>query len=89
MATKTAIINLGNETKKLFLTDSVGLKLITIYLSRLKIIAAHREDPTIIRKSESNISERAKKHETKAKRAVKKIVAPILAYLIISNLGHL
>tara|TARA_B100000941_G_C28475144_1_gene538699 strand:- start:746 stop:1066 length:321 start_codon:yes stop_codon:yes gene_type:complete len=71
------------------LIDSVGLKLITIYLSRLKIIAAHKKDPIIIKKSESKISERAKKHETKAKREVKKIVAPILEYLIISNLGHL
>tara|TARA_B100000497_G_C7681629_1_gene412432 strand:+ start:1341 stop:1751 length:411 start_codon:yes stop_codon:yes gene_type:complete len=88
IATINAIINLGNAIIKFLTNESVGLRLITIYLSKLKIIEAQKIEPRIIKIIFSKIKESAKKEEMKAKIVVRKIVAPIVEYLITSKLGQ-
>jgi hypothetical protein len=88
IATINAIINLGNAIIKFLTNESVGLRLITIYLSKLKIIEAQKIEPRIIKIIFSKIKESAKNEEMKAKIVVRKIVAPIVEYLITSKLGQ-
>tara|TARA_Y100000766_G_C18801134_1_gene553099 strand:+ start:246 stop:605 length:360 start_codon:yes stop_codon:yes gene_type:complete len=88
MATKKAIKNLGNETKKLFKIELVVLRLITMYLSRLNIVADQKSEPRIIYNDLSNIRVKAKNEDIKAKIQVNKIVNPIEEYFIISKFGH-
>jgi len=78
MATKKAIISLGIAIRKFFLKDPEDLRLKTMYLSILKIIKAHKKDNKTMIKWESKIKDKPKKEDIKAKKAVKKIVAPIL-----------
>ena len=49
---------------------------------------AQKIEPKIIKMIFSKIKERAKKEEMKAKIVVRKIVAPIVEYLITSKLGQ-
>ena len=64
--------------------DELGFKLKTIYLSRLNIIHAQNNAPEMISKIESKIKFKAKNEDMNAKTAVKKMVAPILAYFVLS-----
>jgi len=70
------------------MNESVGLILITIYLSKLKIIEAQKIEPKIIKMIFLKIRERAKNEEINAKIVVKKIVAPMVEYLMTSKLGQ-
>mgnify|MGYP001399575076 CR=1 FL=1 len=88
IAIKTPTRILGMALRKLFKNLSLDLRLETIYLSRLNIIKLQKMEAKYIKTGESKIIENAKYEEIKAKIAVKKIVAPILIYLITSNLGH-
>ena len=54
------------------MNESVGLILITIYLSKLKIIEAQKIEPKIIKMIFLKIRERAKNEEINAKIVVKK-----------------
>jgi len=83
-----AIRSLGKAKIKFFAIDCEGLKLITIYLSKLNIIRLQKIAPSIMKIGLSNIKERAKKEEINAKIEVKKIVTPIVEYFMISYLGH-
>ena len=88
MAITIAIRILGKALTILYKKISSDVILETIYLSKLKIIKLQKNEPKILINKDSKIMESAKKDDIKANIEVKKIVAPILAYLIISNFGH-
>lgn len=86
---KIPIKILGKALTVLFKKFSSYLMLDTIYLSKLNIIKLQKTEQNTTNWIESKIIEKAKKEEINAKIAVKKMVTPILTYLIISNFGHL